>query len=114
VSDKWPWPGDTQLDRARRIANSLLTLLPGDEQPMWQARAHGLGETWLGEDLIRWSVDDVVTTQEAAAILHVSDSTIRKWHSEGDLPNVRRGRYRVGAVIDCSAERRRRRERKAV
>lgn len=106
----WPWPGDTALDRARRIANSLLALLPDGERERHVATAHQLGETWLGGDLLRWTVDDIVSTAEAAGIVHVKDSTIRKWHSEpGGLPNCGRGRYRVGDVLDYAALKRARR-----
>jgi hypothetical protein len=113
MSGKWPWPGDTPVERARRIANSLLTLLPGDEQPLWMARAHGYGETWLGSSLVRWTADDVVTTAEAADMVHVLPATIRRWHSDGELPNRGRGRYRVGDVLDASAARRQRRAKRA-
>lgn len=106
----WPWPGDTALDRARRIANSLLALLPEPERERHRATAHQLGETWLGGDLLRWTVNDIVTTAEAAGLLHVLPSTIRKWHSEpGGLPNRGRGRYRVGDVLDYAATKRARR-----
>lgn len=104
--DSWPWPGDTTLDRARRIANSLLALLPAEERERHVATAHRLGETWLGGDLLRWTLDDVVSTAEAAGIIHVKPSTVRKWHSEGALANRGRGRYRVGDVLDCAATKR--------
>lgn len=115
----WPWPGDTATDRARRIANTLLTLLPPNERDTWATRAHALGETWLGAALLRWTNDDILTTTEAAELIHVSPSTIRKWHSEGErglaprLPAHGRGRYRAGDVLDCAAARRRRRQTRA-
>jgi hypothetical protein len=102
VTNPWPWPGDTPTERARRIANSLLALLPDDERPMWAARAHALGETWLGETLLRWSVDDVVTPGEAAALVHRSTADLRKWVQRGVLARTGKG-YRVGDVIDASA-----------
>lgn len=109
MSSEWPWPGDTPTERARRIANSLLTLLPADEQPTWIAQARAVGETWLGADLVRWTADDIVTTATAADLVHVLPATIRRWHSDGELPNKSRGRYRVGDVLDCAAARRKRR-----
>lgn len=106
----WPWPGDTALDRARRIANSLLVLLPEPDREQHVATAHQLGETWLGGDLLRWTVDDIVSTAVAAGIVHVQPPTIRKWHSERcGLPNCGRGRYRVGDVLDYAALKRARR-----
>ena len=103
----WPWPEDTQTDRARRIANSLLLELPEPQRDMWTARAHAVGETWLGSSMVRWTADDVVSTAEAAELVHVSPATIRKWHSAEGLRAVGRGRYRVGDVLDHAARKRR-------
>jgi hypothetical protein len=112
---KWPWPGDNATERARRIANSLLALLPAEERPVWTARAHDLGETWLGETLLRWTADDAITGDEAAQLVHVSADTIRQWatlrHPEDPqrklLPRFKmRGRHRtylVRDVLDASA-----------
>ena len=111
MTDRWPWPGDTPTERARRIANSLLALLPEPERDTWTAQAHAVGETWLGATLLRWSADDIITTAEAAELIHVGASTIRKWHSAGQLHAQARGRYRVGDVLDCAAARRRARTR---
>ena len=110
---RWPDPAHTAVDSARQIANSLLALLPAVERPLWIARAHQLGETWLGEDLLRWTETDVVTTAEAARVVRVGPSTIRKWHSEGLLEAEARGRYVVSKVLDCAAALRRRRTRRA-
>lgn len=109
MRDPWPNPADTSLERARRIANTLLSLLPAEERQTWADRAHALGETWLSASLVTWGVDDIVPTKTAAELVHMKPSTIRKWHSEGDLRNVTRGRYRVGDVLDCAAVRRARR-----
>ncbi len=106
----WPWPSDTPTERARRIANNLLNLLPDPkEREFFRDKAHALGETWLGYNELAQDREDTVTTAEAAALVHVGPPTIRKWHSEGDLPHVARGRYRVGDVQDCAAEMKRRR-----
>lgn len=109
MTDPWPNPADTALERSRRIATTLLALLPPEERVVWAARAHALGETWLSASLVRWQNDDVVPTKVAAELVHMKPSTIRKWHSEGDLENVTQGRYRVGDVLDCAAARRARR-----
>ena len=103
MTDKWPWPGDTPTERARRIANSLLMLLPADERPVWTARAHAIGETWLGETLVRWTADDVVPPGEAARLVHRTTADLRKWVQTGLLKRIGRG-YRVGDVLDASAQ----------
>lgn len=119
MTGEWPWPGESATERARRIANSLLTLLPADEQPVWTARAHALGETWLGSVLITYDETSIITTEQAAALVHVSRDTIRRWacsvHPEDParplLPRLRREghwmTYRATDVIDASAALRR-------
>jgi hypothetical protein len=85
--DPWPWPGESATERARRIANSLLALLPDGERDIAIRKARAVGETWLGEHLLRWTNDDVITTDQAADLIHMRPSTIRKWHSRGQLCN---------------------------
>ena len=111
MTDPWPWPEDTQLERARRIANSLLGLLPDAERDLAIRKARAVGQTWLGANLLRWDKTDVVTTSDAAELANVGPSTIRKWHSLGYLPNHqgRVGCYVVAIVLDCAAARRRER-----
>lgn len=109
MTGRWPWPGDNATERARRIANSLLALLPAEERPIWTARAHDLGETWLGESLLRWSADDVIPPREAANLAGRTTGDLRWWVHIGILQRSGKG-YRVGAVLDAAAEMRRRRE----
>jgi hypothetical protein len=109
---KWPWPEDTATERARRIANSLLALLPADERPAWVARAHSLGETWLGETLVVHADDEAITGPEAAAMLSVSEDTIRQWAARSLLPRFgwrgRRRTYLVADLFSAAAASRRR------
>lgn len=105
MKDLWPWPHDTPAERARLIANSLLSLLPEEDRAEMTRRAHALGQTWLGQDLLAWDNDDEVPTATAARIVHVRPSTIRKWRSRGHLKAVAPGRYRVADVLDASARR---------
>lgn len=79
MSDLWPWPEDTNLDRARRIANSLLAQLPEAERDRAVATAHRLGQTWLGSSLVTYTPDQAITTAQAAQMLSVSQDTIRQW-----------------------------------
>jgi hypothetical protein len=103
MTDPWPWPGDTTTERARRVANSLLALLPPDEAAIHIATAHRLGETWLGADLQRWMIDDVVPPSEAAGLVHATPAHLRSWVRMGVLTRTGRG-YRVGDVLDASAK----------
>lgn len=113
MTARWPEPADLPVDRARRIANTLLAHLPDDLQADMIRAARLVGETWLGASLLRFTVDDVVTTGQAAEVIHVGAATIRKWHSLGYLDNQGTGRYRLGDVLDCAAARRRERDARA-
>lgn len=42
------------------------------------------------------AIEEYLTVAEAAALLRVAPSTIRRWIREGDLPAYRLGRRRVG------------------
>lgn len=107
---RWPWPGDTPCERARRIANALLLQLAPEAQREAIRQARAVGETWLGPELLRWTDDDVITTAEAAELLHVREHTIRQWHSRDGLPNAGQpGRYQVRTLLDFTARRRRER-----
>jgi hypothetical protein len=112
----WPGPERTALDRARRIANDLLAHLPDEEQARYAATAHGVGETWLGERLLMHERDQAITTQEAAALVSVSEDVIRRWactphpRKPGRMLLPRAGRqgrsmtYIVARVLEASAE----------
>ena len=105
MTDPWPWPEDTQLDRARAIARWLLGRLPECERESAIRHARAMGQTWLGAELLRWSRDDVITTMQAAELVQRPVSTIRWWHSAGRLPNQGTGWYRAGDVLDAAARR---------
>jgi hypothetical protein len=76
---RWPHPGDTALDRARKLANNLLTLLPEQIQQRAVSRAHVMGETWLGGGLSVVDEADELTTEQASGLVAVSTDVIRKW-----------------------------------
>jgi hypothetical protein len=119
MTDPWPWPADLPVDRARRIANSLLAQLhqlDPDEAAHNAAAAHRLGETWLGSTMVLYDNDQAITTQQAAELLCVSEGVIRLWACTPHptmpgqmlLPRAgRRGRhqtYIVRALRDASFE----------
>lgn len=79
---EWPNPIDGPLERARKVAGmyrARLRALDRGACDDCDATAVGFGETWMLEkpDLVdrytEW------TTSEAAAEVHVSPGTIRKW-----------------------------------
>lgn len=121
TSPSWPWPGDNATDRARRVANSLLALLPHDVQSRAVVSARAVGETWLGQRLVTYTPDQAITTAQAAAMLGISPDVVRQWAcrhhpTDPNRPLLRRegmrGReqtYLVRNVLEASFQARRRR-----
>lgn len=78
----WPWPVDTPLDRARKIAGMyrrhLATAAPGVCASV-DAAAREFGETWMleTEDLVEPNRE--ITTAEAAELVQVPVKRIREW-----------------------------------
>lgn len=103
--DPWPWPWETPAQRARHIANALLSMLPAEDRADMTVRAHALGQTWLGPTELAFDNDVVVDTDTAARIVHVRPSTIRSWRRRGHLKPVGPGRYRVADVLDAASNR---------
>lgn len=110
-----PFAGLPPVERARRIANSLLLELDAEGRAVWTERAHAVGETWLGASLVTVADDATLTTREAAQLLCVSEGVIRQWawrpHPEHPdrplLPQAgRKGRqrtYLVRSLRDAAA-----------
>ncbi|MFD6069395.1 MerR family transcriptional regulator [Amycolatopsis lurida] len=117
--DPWPWPGDTPLDRARRIARTYreaLMIAAPDTCVDLDARCRDLGQTWVVPKPLSFGPDDLLDAKEVADMCNVQPSTIRQWRRRGlatqDTPDGLR--YRVADVLDYHAGRRRRRANMAV
>lgn len=79
----WPWPVDTELDRARKVArmyrHHLHTANPGACAVLDETvRGFGQGE-WLIEKEQIVEPDQELTTAQAAALVRVPVERIRKW-----------------------------------
>jgi hypothetical protein len=115
----WPWPGDSPVDRARRVAQSYReALVTADPRrcaalDAWCA-AHG--QHWVAPTVAHIELDDEVTIDEAADLIGLSAYAIYKWVSRDDKLRARQGadgRLRVVArdVLAVHAQHRKRRAR---
>lgn len=117
MSERWPWPGDTPLDRARRIARSYRDALHVADHhtcAYLDQRARDLGQGWIVPKPLGWDRDDLLTQDEVADMCDVRLATVRQWRHRG-MPTVDTAdglRYRVADVLDYHAQRRRRRAEK--
>lgn len=116
MTEPWPWPADTPLDRARRVAQSyreaLLARVP-DLCGQLDRRMVQLGQGWVAPQLDRYHELDLLTVLEAAEYCQVQVKTIYEWRRRGlritDTPDG--ARYRVGHLREYRAQRRIRRVR---
>lgn len=79
---RWPFPGDTQLDRARKIAQMYRTRLRAlntDACDDADRTAAEFGETWVTPQLAVVDDADAITGDEAADLVNVTEDVIRQW-----------------------------------
>lgn len=114
LADSWPWPGDSPLDRARRVARTYrdtLNRVAPDACAQLDARAAELGQSWITPKPLAHEHEDLLTANEVADMCDVKPATIRQWRRRG-LPTVDTVdglRFRVADVLNYQAQRRYRR-----
>lgn len=114
----WPFPADTVLDRARRVAHiyrHALQQLDPDRCHALDAQIVSAGQTWVAPTPNTHEPDDLLTAELAADEMGVAKRTIYAWREDGlrviETPDG--PRYRVGDLHDYRAEKRRRRAQRA-
>lgn len=115
-NDPWPFPEDTQLERARRIAHSYQAALRSVDPQHCQRldeKAVELGQTWvrpLESGVV--DLDELLTAEQIGELLTVEPRTVRMWGYRGKIERLGEDgapRYRFRDVIDHLAQTRRKR-----
>lgn len=86
----WPWPADTPLDRARRVASTYraaLEAISPEQCASLDAWAEDHGQGWVAPSPWPYADEDLLTLQEVADACHVELRTVYRWHQRG-LPYV--------------------------
>ncbi|WP_372663646.1 helix-turn-helix transcriptional regulator [Amycolatopsis kentuckyensis] len=113
----WPWPADTTLDRARRVAQAYRQALEKaapEECARLDAQMAAVGQTWALPVVSPHESLDLLTADLAAEEMRVARRTIYAWREKG-LPVVETPdgpRYRVADLHEFLAAQRRHRARK--
>lgn len=84
----WPFPGDSPLARARRIAHmyrSQLRAINQDNCDRLDHTAVGFGETWIVERPVIYQDDDLLGPRDAADYLCLSTDAVRVLRARGRL-----------------------------
>jgi hypothetical protein len=112
--DPWPWPADTPVERARRVAWSYreqLNALAPEACRQLDERTLQLGQKWIVPRLTLYSDDDQLTIDEVADFCDVKLGTVDRWIARGlrsiDTPDGRR--FVLSDVLDYHARNRQRR-----
>lgn len=84
----WPFPGDSELARARRVAREyrqqLHTVNPSVCLAVDRKMAE-YGETWVLPRLVVHDLDDWLTVAQACDLAAVKPATLRQWRARGRL-----------------------------
>ena len=87
--DAWPWPADTELERARRVARQYREAL----QHVAPNLARHLddictrcGQRWIAAAPVVLDPDELLTTGEVAELRQVRPRTVTKWRLELNPP----------------------------
>lgn len=109
-NDPWPFPADTQLERARRILQSyraaLLSVDP-EHCRLLDQRAVQLGQGWvkpMESDVV--DLDEALTAEQIGELLSVAPRTVRMWGYRGHVERLDddgKPRYRFRDVLDYLA-----------
>lgn len=95
----WPIPGDSELDKARRIAmdyrNELFRLAPAHCEEL-DAQARRLGQGWVTPQIAYVDLDSFLSARDMADLLGVAVTTVYQWASRGHLD---RNRDRNGRTV---------------
>jgi hypothetical protein len=98
VTRRWPNPEDTQSDRDRTIAHSYRALAyehatactcggaPAAAVEALDRGARELGQHWIAPLPDTTNPGELVSTERAAELMGLDESTIRSWHSRAWVP----------------------------
>lgn len=101
---KWPYPGDSPVARARRVAQAYRAIAEAvdpDACADLDARLYQWGETWAVPTLVTVDPDDWLTPGDAANLAGVSVGQLRVWRKRGRIvgrPNGNSYQYRAGDI----------------
>lgn len=114
MASRWPYPGDSPIARARRVAHAYRARLHDintqacDEM---DKRMRDWGQDWVIPRVVAYDPGEWLTPAEAADLAAVDTDTLRQLRRRGRLSGRRNGRsweYRAADVLALNTTPRRR------
>lgn len=88
MPDRWPFPGDLPIARARRVALAyrakLQELDAGAVEALDSQFIH-CGQTWVAQRVVTYDLDDWLTPAQAAEIAATSTANLRRLRRDKKL-----------------------------
>lgn len=91
MTQPWPWPKDTALIRARRVAQSYRDALNEIDPRRCQALDEQMrcyGQRWVAPTVAVYSEDDYLSAEHVADYAGVNLATVYTWRWRG-MPSMR-------------------------
>jgi hypothetical protein len=115
TADRWPFPEDTTLERARKVARSYRALAMAADPAacaVLDERSEERGQGWVVPRADALDLDDLVGVRDLSHLLDVPEKTLYRWGREGKLEKrcAQDGSlaFLMRDVVDlCAAKRRR-------
>lgn len=116
VGPQWPFPGDSPLVRARKVANAYRAAL-AETQPIecesLDAMMREWAQDWAVPRVVRHSPSDWLDVRDAADLASCDPAMLRTWRARGRLTGRKvhgRWQYQTRDILALSAGIRKRRE----
>ncbi len=91
MSDPWPWPKDSALARARRVARSYRDALEGVDPSACEyldTEMSRMGQRWVLPTASLYDEDDYLSADLVADFAAVRPKTVYQWRRQG-LPAIK-------------------------
>jgi hypothetical protein len=118
MADRWPYPGDSPVVVARRVALAYRARLAESDPDACAALDKRLtlwGQGWAVSKLVTFSLDDWLNPRQAAEVASIEVHSIAQLRRSGRLPGRWRNgtwEYRYRDVLALSTVKRHRKRRK--
>lgn len=112
--NRWPFPGDSPLVRARKVAlayRAALAVTDPEACVRLDTLLGGYGETWAVPRVQRYELDDWLDVADAADLASVDPAQLRVWRRRGLLVGRKVGmkwEYQAREILAMSTRLRRR------